>query len=334
MTGPWQALAGAALRLRRRWYRGRARRLPVPVVSIGNLHLGGTGKTPLTAAVAGHLRDRGRRVAILSRGYRRRTRGLLWVSRGEGLLVEPLDAGDEPALLAETVPGVAVVVAEDRFAAGAAAVGDAGFGADVLVLDDGFSHVRLARDVDILAFPWADPLGGARLAPSGTLREPLSAVVHADAAVLTGADAEAGAETDRLAARLGAAGFRGRVFAAATRARCREPCLPGPRVLVTGIARPERVVVSASELGLSIVDHLALPDHHPYPDSSLRRISEAVARHRAVGIATTAKDAVKLRGRIDDMVVIDVDAVPEADFWSWLDYDSAISNSGSPPSTD
>ncbi|MCB1058486.1 MAG: tetraacyldisaccharide 4'-kinase, partial [Acidobacteria bacterium] len=114
---PWQLLYGAAHRLRRRWYRSRARRLPRPVISIGNLHWGGAGKTPLVAAIGRHLAARGLRVAVLSRGYGGDGRGVRIVSTGTGPLLGPLVAGDEPVLLAGEMPGVAVVVDPADYAA-------------------------------------------------------------------------------------------------------------------------------------------------------------------------------------------------------------------------
>src|SRR5262245_39413720 len=173
---PWQILYGGAHGLRRRGYRDRARRLPRPVVSVGNLHWGGTGKTPLVAAIAAHLRDRGLAVCILSRGYASRGRGVRVVSTGSGPLLGPRTAGDEPVLLAGELPGVAVVVGPDRWQAGEHALRRLDPRPDLFLLDDGFSHLALARDLDLVAFPAADPFAGGRLFPSGRLREPLAAV--------------------------------------------------------------------------------------------------------------------------------------------------------------
>jgi len=190
-TSPWQRLYAAAHRLRGSWYRGRARRLPRPVVSIGNLHWGGTGKTPLVAAVARHLRRRGAAVCILSRGYGGSGSGVRLVSRGEGPLLDAATAGDEPVQLAGELPGVAVVVGPDRFRAGCEALARLQPAPDVFLLDDGFSHLTLRRDLDLLALPAADPFGGGRLWPGGRLREPLAAAARADAVLLTGGPAAA-----------------------------------------------------------------------------------------------------------------------------------------------
>lgn len=344
-VSPWQLLYGGAHRLRRAWYRQRAERLPRPVISIGNLHWGGAGKTPLVAAVAAHLRDAGHRVCILSRGYGREGSGIVVVSAGEGPLVGPRRAGDEPVLLAGELPGVAVVVGRRRADAGRAALERLPQPPELFVLDDGFSHLALARDLDVLVFPAADPFAGGRLAPSGRLREPLSAATRADAAVLTGLDAGAAPAGDAaggercargaaLAAALAAHGFRGPGFssllvAAAPRFAAGRPLLPGARVLlVAGIARPERFFATARRLAaggaarsaFEVAGELAFPDHHDFPEASLEAIRRGAADAGAEAVLVTSKDRVKLHGRLDLPVAeLPVAAEPEAAFWRWLD---------------
>jgi tetraacyldisaccharide 4'-kinase len=329
-SSPWQILYGGAHRLRSRWYRSRSRRLPRPVVSIGNLHWGGTGKTPLVSAVAAHLRDRGMAVCILSRGYASRGRGVRVVSTGEGPLLGPLLAGDEPVLLAGELPGVAVVVGPERYDAGMVALRRLPRPPDLFLLDDGFSHLALARDLDIVAFPASDPFGGGRLFPAGRLREPLASIARAHAVVLTGA----GASDDgrELAESLRPYGFAGPGFASFTRpgqprwiAGGGGDLAPGTRVfLVTAIARPERFVATVRELGLEIAGELRFPDHHPYPAPSLERIAGAFRTSGAMAVLTTAKDGVKLLGRLDlPLAELPVRAEPEPGFWEWLDATSA-----------
>src|SRR5215210_3160067 len=212
---PWQLLYGGAHGLRRRWYGRRARRLPRPVLSVGNLHWGGTGKTPLVAAVAAHLRDRRPAVCILSRGYASRGRGARVVSTRAGPLPGPLLPGDEPVLLAGQLPGVAVVVGPDRFEAGMAALHRLPRTPDLFLLDDGFSHLALRRDLDLVAFPSSDPFGGGRLPPGGRLREPLASVSRAHAVLLTGAGSPE--DGKKLAEALRPYGFTGPGFASFTR---------------------------------------------------------------------------------------------------------------------
>lgn len=339
---PWQRLYGAAHAARRRYWVRRAARLPRPVVSVGNLHWGGAGKTPLTAAVARHLRDRpdgGLRVAILSRGHgRSEPDRVRVVSTGEGPLLGPAAAGDEPVLLAGELPGVAVLVGADRHAAGRHALAHLEPPPDLFVLDDGFSHLRLARDVDLLAFPAADPWAGGRLAPGGRLREPLASSALADAVLATGAgEPVASGELARhLVRELAAYGFRGPGFAAPARpeaprwaggpgARPGEPLPPGARVLlVSGVARPEPVLRAARAVGLAVTGELRFPDHHPYPEASLERIRRAFAEQGAEAVLTTAKDRVKLLGPMEPRLHLPLAELPlrlepEPAFWEWLD---------------
>jgi tetraacyldisaccharide 4'-kinase len=320
---PWQQLYGAAHAARRRWYLMRSKRLPRPVVSVGNLHWGGAGKTPLVAAIAGHLRDRGLRTAILSRGYRSRGRGVRIVSTGEGPLLGPKVAGDEPVLLAGALPGVAVVVGPDRFDAGRHALERLDPAPEVFVLDDGFSHLRLFRDIDLLVFPADDPFASGRLFPGGRLREPLSAARRADAVLLSGEHTAAGSA---LAQALRSFGFEGPGFSAPARVdpprlTSGEPLPGGTRVLLlAAIARPERFLEAARKFDLEVAGSLTFPDHHAYPPSSVASVEEAFESCRAAVLLTTTKDEVKLLGRIDlPLASLPVRAEPEDAFWTWLD---------------
>jgi len=341
---PWQLLYGAAHRARRRYWATRAARLPRPVVSVGNLHWGGAGKTPVVAAVAAHLRDRGLRVAVLSRGYGRSPaaggggRAVRVVSTGDGPLLGPEVAGDEPVLLAGELPGVAVLVAAERLAAGRHALEHLEPPPDLFVLDDGFSHLRLARDLDLLVLPAADPWGGGRLAPGGRLREPLAAAGRADAVLMTG-EAAPGDGGDAARA-LAGYGFRGPGFSAparfgaprrvagpseevagAGRGGAGAALAPGtPVLLVSGIARPDSFARAAAGAGLRVAGELRFPDHHPYPEASLARILRAFAERGAAAVLTTAKDRVKLLGRLGlPLAELPMAAEPEPAFWDWLD---------------
>jgi tetraacyldisaccharide 4'-kinase len=325
-SSPWQRLYGGVHRLRRRWYAPRAKRLPRPVASVGNLHWGGSGKTPLVAALASHLRDRGLAVCILSRGYGSRGRGVRIVSAGGGPLLDPLEGGDEPVLLAGELPGVAVVVGPDRHAAGVEALRRLDPAPDLFLLDDGFSHLALARDLDLLALPAADPFGGGRLFPSGRLREPLEAAARAHAAILTGANGDDGAAIAAIAAALRPFGFAGPGFASVTRPGAPRwaagPELPaGTRVfLATAIARPEGFAALARGAGLEVAGELRFPDHHRYPPASLARIAAAWRASGAAAVLVTTKDRVKLQGRLDaPLAELPIRAEPEPAFWAWLD---------------
>lgn len=315
------------------------------MISVGNLHWGGGGKTPVTAALARHLRDqRQLSVAILSRGYKSKGEGVRVVSDGSGPLLGPRVAGDEPVLLAGDLPGVSVVVGPDRHRAGLQALARLAPPPGLFLLDDGFSHLGLARDLDLLVFPASDPFGGGRLAPGGRLREPLASSGRADAALLTGELPDgAGSQGDDLGDRLARAlrphGFRGSGFVAPTRAgtarRLTGGELPaGSRVvLASGIARPEAFAALARAQGFEVVQELAFGDHHDYPRPSLEAMARAVDATGADAVLVTSKDRVKLLGELDlPLAELPIEAHPEPAFWRWLDerLDHLFESGGSP----
>ncbi len=289
---------GALARLRRRRIQstpGAIRRLGRPVVSIGNLAVGGSGKTPLTVLVARLLADAGERPAILSRGYARTApdTGVTVVCDGRRLRADLARAGDEPLLLARTLPGVAVLVCADRYLAGCLA--ERHLGATVHVLDDGFQHVQLARDVDLLIVDRAD-VEHPRLLPSGRLREPLSSARVADAVLVTGADAD---QMGPLAGRLGVAEafalYRDLEPAVEETVDGPRPLDPGARVLVvSGIARPERFVGEAIDGGFDVAGDIAFADHHAFVPLDVARIAERARALDASHVLTTEKDFVRL----------------------------------------
>ena len=275
---------------------GRVRRLGRPVVSVGNLAVGGSGKTPLTALVVRLLAEAGHRPAILSRGYGRTAPdpGVTVVSDGRRLRADLPRAGDEPLLLARALPGVAVLVCADRYLAGRLA--ERHLGATVHVLDDGFQHLQLARDVNLLIVDHAD-VERPRLLPAGRLREPLSAARAADALLVAGADADH--DVEATGAMLG-------VATAFALHRDVEPAVEesvdGPRrleaatrvLVVSGIARPGRFVAEAASGGLEVAHALAFRDHHPYTAADVARIEAERRASGAAAVLTTEKDFVRL----------------------------------------
>ncbi|MDE3264468.1 MAG: tetraacyldisaccharide 4'-kinase, partial [Acidobacteriota bacterium] len=229
-------------------------------------------------------------------------------------------AGDEPVMLAEQAPGVGGAGGADRRAVAALALERAP-DIDVFLLDDGFSHLRVRRDIEILTFPAADPFAGGLLLPGGRLREPLGMARLADAAVLTGLEARAEPPAD-FEPTLRRHGFAGRVFTSALRSELVGGPSPKRPLLVTGVARPERVARTAAAAGLECVDHLRFPDHHGYPPRSLRAIESACARHRCDAVVVTSKDAVKLRGLLPAgapaLLELRVEARLDPEFLPWL----------------
>lgn len=284
--------AGCA-QLARRY--GPRRRLACRVVSVGNLSVGGSGKTPAAAWIAARLRERGHPVVLASRGFGRRSREpVTVVSDGRFVRAGPHEAGDEALLLAQHAPGVPVLVGRDRGVVGLRAI--AAFGADVLVLDDGFQHHRLERDVEIVAFDGAG-LGNGRVLPRGPLRESLAALRGADAVlVVDGPLPEVDAE------RIRAAAPRATWFSARRKPVSLRPlaggaggspdALRGRRVgIVAGIASPDSFRRTLERLGAEVVAEHVFPDHHRYRARDLSDLAGAAQW------ITTEKDAAKILPR-------------------------------------
>ncbi len=289
----------------------RSASVPARVISVGNLAAGGTGKTPLVALLASRLAAKGRRVAILTRGYGRSRRGLAALAPGE-TEADWRRIGDEPALLRRALPAVPMVIAADRVLGAREAIRR--FAADTLILDDGFQHRWLARDLDLVLLDALRPWDNGHLLPRGLLREPPAALARAHRVLLT---ADTPADWEAAAARV-ALWARGVPAAGAVRlpngwfslssapesigpedagGRLPPEGLAGARaVAFAGIARPERFRDMATRLGLEIAAFLTFRDHHPYTPSDLVAIAAAARQHRADLAVTTEKDAVRLRG--------------------------------------
>jgi len=303
--------------MRRSWYERHPqsrRSLDRPVISVGNLSVGGSGKTPIVTALARMLLDMGQRPAILSRGYARRraTDGVVVVSDGNRVLEPVENSGDEPQMLARALPGVPVLVCADRHLAGRLA--EKRFAATVMLLDDGFQHLALGRNVDVLVMPASD-LDDAVL-PSGRLREPLDAASSADCVLVPGSleDVSRVAATfDRMPV------FRvTNHFGTVQGLDASAPS--GTRVVaVAGIARPERFFTTLREQGFEIVRELRFPDHHWFSSDDLDRIRTIAKDASADFVATTEKDAVRVAPQ-SGWAVLPMTAViePPELFSSWL----------------
>lgn len=278
------------------------RGLPVPVISVGNVTVGGSGKTPLAEVVVLALAEMGARPALISRGYGRRSRGVRIVADGGGLRLGVRDGGDEPVLLAERLPGVPIVVGENRYEAGAVAVGTCF--ANALVLDDGFQHRTLTKDLEILLVSGSDPWGNGRLFPRGSLREPLSALKRAGLVVVT--NPPTAAATSDIAHVLRRRGSAATVLSGAYRptslrrgdhVRTEAPeALRGRKVLMlAGLAAPGGFVATAESLGAEVAGLAEFPDHHWYTPGDLARVAARVRETGAEAVLTTEKDWVRLR---------------------------------------
>ncbi len=285
----------------------KAKNLPCRVVCIGNITLGGTGKTPTTRLAAKLLTDAHKHVVILSRGYGRIRKGrdLIVASDGRQVLSTPEEAGDEPFLLARALQGVPVIVCANRFRAGTYAIKH--FHPDVILLDDGFQHWTLKRDCDCVCIDSTTPLGTLRLFPRGTLREPLTGLRRAQAVILTCTEnTENTKEQEHLIREmvpdisiLHLRYRAGAVVPLSDRESFRIPphkLAQKSVLLLCGIANPDSFFALARGVAPKIVKQLSFPDHVHYTPEHIREIQRAFTYSNADIAITTEKDAVKLAG--------------------------------------
>jgi tetraacyldisaccharide 4'-kinase len=288
---PLTPLYGAALAMKRRLFRWgwlKQQRLEHPVISVGSVSAGGAGKTPIVLMLARTLRHRGYAVRILTRGYKR--------DSNTTTRVEPFDDaawhGDEPVLLAQR-SGVPVYVGADRYQAGMMAEqAEPSEKLVVHLLDDGFQHRQLARDVDIVLLTQADVED--TLLPAGNLREPLAALAGVDVVVLR----EEEADSLRSVVAGLSKGKIGPVIWVIRRilslGEGGEVALPSRPFAFSGIARPENFMAMLAAQGYEPMDTMIFPDHHAYNEADMHRLLESARRVEANGFVTTEKDAVKL----------------------------------------
>lgn len=266
--------------------------MAVPVVSVGNISVGGTGKTPFVHEVVRELLALGRRPAVVSRGYGRRSSGQVVVSDGSRILATVQEAGDEVLLHAETLR-IPVIADADRVAGAQTAI--ARFDVNVIVLDDGFQHRRLVRDCDIVLLDRAT-LDRPVLLPVGRLREPLSSLLRAD--VLCGVGGVACSDIPGVYRRTAVCVEARTVAATLSDVRTHVPVTPeqaGTPLVVSGIARPERLYASLAEQGISAGHRIAFADHYRYRNKDADTLLRLCRARGCTSIVTTEKDAVKLR---------------------------------------
>ncbi len=311
----------AGARYRRRFYTRhpeRQRRLDRPVISIGNLSVGGRSKTPLAALVAARLRAMGERPAILSRGYARRTPadGVVVVREPDRITADIDRAGDEPLMLARQLDGVAVLACSDRYLAGRLA--EHHFRTSIHVLDDGFQHFQLYRDIDVVSIARED-LDNPRTLPLGRLRESLAAIDEADAIIAL----------DEESTRLGGRLPTWRAFRRLGPPTALDAASGGARpedtsaLAVAGIARPDRFFSDLRAAGWQLSGQLSFNDHHPYSAGDVERLFRTARQHSAAVVVTTEKDLVRLLPfRPFPLPLIGVPLIttiePRATFDDWL----------------
>jgi tetraacyldisaccharide 4'-kinase len=278
-------------------------RLPCPVVSVGNVTLGGSGKTPTVELLARCLRELGASPAVISRGYGRDTRGVHIVADETGVRLGPRAAGDEPLLLAERLPGTPVIVGENRFEAGRVATERCR--ATVIVLDDGFQHRTLHKDLEIVVVNGRAPWGNCRLFPRGMLREPLSALRRADLVIVTNPPDSAGLEAATATVRRynDVAPVLTAVYEVVdaqemgTGRRVGMAELCRRRLLAfAGLGSPRGFAETLTAAGVDVAGLIEYPDHHWFAEGDLGDLAQQARAIGAEGLITTEKDWVRLRG--------------------------------------
>jgi tetraacyldisaccharide 4'-kinase len=284
------------------WF--RRHKLLVPVVSIGNLTVGGTGKTPIIIELAERLLRDGKRVGVLSRGYRRTTHApMLLVSDGVRLLAGPREAGDEPYLIARRCPKAVVAVGVDRYRLGRWVLSQ--FAVDCFLLDDGFQHMGLHRDLDVLLIDATDALGLDQVLPAGRLREPLEAAGRATAIIVTRAEKQT--DVEEILSRLRSAVQHVPMTAQVTFhpqalqgvmtgvERSLESCQGKSALLVSGVGHAASFRATAGRLGLKVLEEVVHADHHCYTGREVARLRQFAADLGADLVLTTEKDAGKIQ---------------------------------------
>ncbi len=273
----------------------RTHLLPKPVISVGNITAGGTGKSPMVTWIARYLLKKGKRVAVLSRGYggsAMTTGGI--VSDGRRILMQAAEAGDEPVMLAETVPGLIVAVGADRYRSGLDVLRQ--LEPDVFILDDGFQHQRVHRDLDILLLDAESPFGNGHVLPAGLMREPRNAASRADLIVYTRCH---GSNLMHAFPQIPFCRANHEIVAVRSLQGNNAPepvdCLQSLKgAAFAGIADPERFFSMLRQAGLTLASVIAFPDHCRYGDGEIEEIEEALESVSADYLVTTEKDAVKL----------------------------------------
>ena len=306
---PLSVLYGAVTRTRLSLYRRgtfRATKLDRPVISVGNITTGGTGKTPLVEWVARTVATRGKKVCILTRGYGRdNPERQVVVSDGTNVMANPSEAGDEPFLLATNLLGVAAVISNaNRIEAAAGAIKH--LGTECFVLDDGFQHLRLERDLNIVTIDATNPWGGGHLLPYGRLREPLSSLSRADCVVITRTDQanNLAALRDEILQHAGDVP----IFNSRMRIKNAGEAIPSPVAAFCAVGNPRSFF---NQIPHDLVFEKAYPDHYRYSQADVDSLNEAAKRAGARSLITTAKDAVKLKSFSFSLPLFVIEIEPE-----------------------
>ncbi|MEA2013905.1 MAG: tetraacyldisaccharide 4'-kinase [Thermodesulfobacteriota bacterium] len=297
-------LYGGIIHLRNRSYDSglfTVKKLDKKVIGVGNITVGGTGKTPMVIMLAKFLKDKGYSPAILSRGYGgKQKKQVNIISDGEKVYINYQQAGDEPVLIAKSVRDIPVITGKNRYQTGRYAIDH--FGTDILILDDAFQHRALFRDIDIVLLDDEKPFGNGFVIPRGELRETVDALRRADIIVRTGIGEQRSGDRE--------IGIRGHESGPPIFQACRRPVsliggeagdassldyLYGKKIIAfAGIARPDSFKKTIESVGGEVIVFLSFPDHHVYTQGDLIKIRKEASQCSAQVILTTEKDGIKL----------------------------------------
>lgn len=341
ILSPLSPLYGSIMRLRRWMYSSEyfsSCKLPCFVVSVGNLSMGGTGKTPHVTAISKYLQNKGYRPAIITRGYGGRAgKGPLVVSDGNQIFASPHESGDEPAMMAEQLKGTPIVAGSDRFAGGMYAVNN--FCTNFIILDDGFQHISVYRNFDIVLMSARAPLWENRVFPGGELREPIDAI-QKNASVILVTKSEFLNENERVFFKEKLHSlfpgvlvfFSTNVFAGLTDLNFSHVDLDqlkqSENMVVSAIAEPKSMLDGVKNLGIKVKEHLIFKDHYLYRTDDIKKIGDRARQKGCSKVIISHKDAIKIKHVLKTVEVHDEDisfivthikASPEKGFWELFD---------------
>lgn len=327
---PFSPLYGLVMRIREQLYTKQVftqHKVAVPVISVGNLVLGGTGKTPTVIFLAKLLQRNGYRPAVVSRGYGGKSKeDINIVSDGKSLLMDTVEAGDEPVLLASTLNGVVVLTGKKRILPCEYAVQQ--FGVDCIILDDGFQHMGVSRDINLVLFDAGNLAGNSRVFPAGPLREPVSSLHRTTAFLITGKTDSNSERSHSFVELLQSKFVDVPVFTAANTKPTLHKASGEPvalsevknATLFCAIANPERVSQTAEDLGITIIHTSFFQDHKEYTQQIVNSLCEDAKGKGAHCLITTTKDFVKVNNFKFDLpiYILQVEQQPEDSFTDFI----------------
>ena len=276
----------------------KSKSLNAIVISIGNITTGGTGKTPIVIETANYLLNKGYKVAVLSRGYKRKiinNNDALLVSDGNDIVADQKTSGDEPFLIAKKAPKAIVIVGKDRIKTGLSAIK---LGADVLILDDGYQHIKLNRNENLLLLDGTKPFDNGRLLPGGKLRELPDSIKRASAIIISNSDKSTEDEIKKHTINKPTIFMKYKIRKL-TGINIKKTInieeMKGQKVIAfCGIANPGSFLKSLEENNITVTSHLTFPDHHDYTVSDIEEIIKLAQNNKIENIITTEKDGIKV----------------------------------------